>query len=307
MVRSARCDHRHLFYQRHTPCPLTSCKFRGNKEKDCNTKRLPNTTKNDWNDVTCSVCMEFSHNAVLLLCSSHDKGCRPYMCGTGCRYSNCLEQFKNAYIKAEKITPVGSLDPFSPTNEKSESNKLTCPLCRGQVKGWTVVVSARKYLNGKERSCMQDNCSFTGTYKELRKHVKAEHSLMKPRQIDPILQQNWTRMENENSREDTMSIIRSEMPGSMVFGDYVIEGVSNEHGENNNRIDVDWFNVLFQFHAFQNTRGSDFSSGGHGFAARLRRTHGLHQAPNLERNQIGSQMRRGVDVRGTSRRRHWFG
>lgn len=250
---------------------------------DCNTKRSPNTTKNDWDDATCSVCMEFPHNAVLLLCSSHDKGCRPYMCGTGYRHSNCLDQFKKAYVNAEKITPVGSVYPFQfPTNEKSEATKLTCPLCRGQVKGWTVVVSARKYLNGKERSCMQDNCSFTGTYKKLRKHVKAEHSSMKPRQIDPILEQNWTRIENESSREDTMSIIRSAMPDSMVFGDYVIEGVSE--------IDYDWFKFLFLFHALENTRGSEFSSGGSGLAARLRRIHRHHQVLNPEGGRISSHM-----------------
>ncbi|KAG9158403.1 hypothetical protein Leryth_013159 [Lithospermum erythrorhizon] len=73
------------------------------------------TAKEDWEDATCSVCMEYPHNAVLLLCSSHDKGCRPYMCGTGFRYSNCLDQYKKAHTKCEVM-------------------ELPCPLCRGHVK-----------------------------------------------------------------------------------------------------------------------------------------------------------------------------
>ncbi|MQL00606.1 DUF1644 domain-containing protein, partial [Escherichia coli] len=123
----------------------------------------------------------------LLLCSSHDKGCRPYMCGTSFRHSNCLDQYKKAYT--EVISPYNGepmqgsisnpgvpLDANSPL-EKSEVTELACPLCRGQVKGWTVVEPLRDYLNAKKRSCMQDSCSFVGNYKELRKHVRAEHPL----------------------------------------------------------------------------------------------------------------------------------
>ncbi|XP_024541856.1 uncharacterized protein LOC112350245 [Selaginella moellendorffii] len=48
----------------------------------------------EWEDATCPICMEIPHNAVLLLCSSHDNGCRPYMCDTSYRHSNCLDQYK---------------------------------------------------------------------------------------------------------------------------------------------------------------------------------------------------------------------
>ncbi|KAJ8529831.1 hypothetical protein K7X08_036666 [Anisodus acutangulus] len=148
--------------------------------------------KKDWEDATCSVCMEYPHNAVLLLCSSHDKGCRPYMCGTSLRYSNCLDQYKKAYTKAtlpdnnqpmQGTTDTPTADPFSTwPSEKSEVTEVACPLCRGQVKGWTVVEPAREYLNTKKRSCMQDDCSFVGSYKEIRKHVKAEHPSARPRE-----------------------------------------------------------------------------------------------------------------------------
>ncbi|CAN6242462.1 unnamed protein product [Urochloa humidicola] len=48
----------------------------------------------EWDDALCPICMDHPHNAVLLLCSSHDKGCRPYICDTSYRHSNCLDRFK---------------------------------------------------------------------------------------------------------------------------------------------------------------------------------------------------------------------
>ncbi|XP_040968806.1 uncharacterized protein [Gossypium hirsutum] len=160
----------------------------------------------DWEDATCSVCMECPHNAVLLLCSSHDKGCRPYMCGTSFRYSNCLDQYKKFHTKVV------------PFNHEE----------RGQVKGWTVVEPAREYLNAKKRNCMQDDCTFVGTFKELRKHMKADHPCAQPREADPTIEQKCRRLEREREQEDVISTIRSTMPGAMVFGDYVIE--RNHHG-----------------------------------------------------------------------------
>lgn len=216
---------------RATPYPLPSA----NHSEHVHQKKCSKIfEKKDWEDATCSVCMEYPHNAVLLLCSSHDKGCRPYMCGTSLRYSNCLDQYKKAYTKAilpdnnqpvqgDNDTPTA--EPFSTwPSEKSEVSEVACPLCRGQVKGWTVVEPAREYLNSKKRSCMQDDCSFVGSYKEIRKHVKAEHPCARPREVDPLLEQKWTRLERERERDDVISTITSSMPGAVVFGDYVIEG-----------------------------------------------------------------------------------
>ncbi|EHA8586891.1 hypothetical protein COCNU_scaffold001126G000010 [Cocos nucifera] len=187
--------------------------------------------KRDWEDATCSVCMEYPHNAVLLLCSSHDKGCRPYTCGTCYRHSNCLDQFKKAYTKVKSTHDESTVDGQGlglamsgwSASHKSEVMELACPLCRGQVKGWTVVEAARAYLNNKKRSCMQDNCSFMGTYKELHKHVRSEHPSAKPREVDPVLEQKWRTLELEREWEDVISTIRSSMPRAVVFGDYVID------------------------------------------------------------------------------------
>lgn len=209
-----------------TPYRLPSCD-RDVVESMC-PRKCSKTLDEDWEDATCSVCMECPHNAVLLLCSSYDKGCRPYMCGTSYRYSNCLDQYKNAYTKAiSSNATLVNPDPVSDSSwlvEKYEASKLACPLCRGKVKGCTVVEPAREYLNAKKRTCMQDDCSFLGTYKELRKHMRRNHPSAQPRAIDPVLEQKWRRIEREREHNDVISTIRSTMPGAMVFGDYVIEG-----------------------------------------------------------------------------------
>uniref|UniRef100_A0A0D6R719 Uncharacterized protein n=1 Tax=Araucaria cunninghamii TaxID=56994 RepID=A0A0D6R719_ARACU len=53
-----------------------------------------NAQKKEWDDAMCPICMEHPHNAVLLLCSSYDKGCCPYMCDTSYRHSNCFDQYR---------------------------------------------------------------------------------------------------------------------------------------------------------------------------------------------------------------------
>ncbi|KAK8478625.1 hypothetical protein V6N11_046770 [Hibiscus sabdariffa] len=146
--------------------------------------------KKEWETAKCSVCLEFPHNAVLLLCSSYDKGCRPYMCATSQRFSNCLEQYKKAY------TTVTSVD--------------------GGLVDNSGLVSGKKI-------CMQDKCSFVGTYKELKKHVKAKHPLARPREVDPVLEEKWKKLENERARDDVISTIMSSTPGAVVLGDYVLE------------------------------------------------------------------------------------
>lgn len=230
-----------------TPYPLPSCKT-DICENLCPKKCSKVFDKKEWEDVTCSVCMEYPHNAVLLLCSSHDKGCRPYMCGTSFRLSNCLDQYKKAYTKVVSSNngqavqgsigdPILISDSNMP-NEKDEVTVLACPLCRGQVKGWTVVKSAREFMNEKKRGCMQDSCSFTGNYKELKKHVKAEHPSGCPREVDPAHEQKWRWLEWEREREDVISTITSAMPGAMVFGDYVIEGNHHDYPEDEEDTDI---------------------------------------------------------------------
>ncbi|CAN6241579.1 unnamed protein product [Urochloa humidicola] len=175
----------------------------------------------DWKNATCSICLERPHDAVLLLCSSHSKGCRPYMCGTNYKHSNCLELFKNAYSREKPECKVSTAVP--PTNQKPKAMLLACPICRGEVKGWTVVKSARRFLNRKRRTCMHENCSFVGTYKRLKKHVRSKHRSSKPREVDPVLLAQWEEFENEKERQDAISFVSALNPGSIIMGDYIID------------------------------------------------------------------------------------
>lgn len=142
-------------------------------------------------------------------------------------------------------------------NEKMEVPELLCPLCRGQLKGWTVVEPARKYLNAKKRSCMQDECSFVGTYKQLRKHVKAKHPLARPRAVDPVLEEKWKKLECERERNDVISTIMSSSPGAMVLGDYVIEpgrhGIFNDYDYD---LDESLDDHFFSLESFNRGQGS---------------------------------------------------
>ncbi|KAE8687076.1 separase-like isoform X1 [Hibiscus syriacus] len=232
---------RGIAFRQFRPTPYSYTSHNQDVSEDLYTKKCSKSLDmKDWGDTTCSVCMECPHNAVLLLCSSHYNGCRPYMCGTSFRYSNCLDQYKKFYTKVVSsnegeplLSSIG--DPvLAPSSgwpvKKCGVLELACPLCRGQVKGWTVVESAREYLNAKKRSCMQDDCTFIWTFKELRKHMRSDHPCAQPREVDPTLEQKWRRLVREQEQEDVISIIRSTMPGAMVFGDYVIEG--NHHGLN---------------------------------------------------------------------------
>jgi hypothetical protein len=131
-----------------TPYAFSSCSRNVFKRVLLKKRRSRASEKKHWKDATCSVCLEYPHNAVLLLCSSYDKGCRPYMCATSHRYSNCLDQYKKAYTK---VNPIQSSQHWTELMENSRLSSgpqhQLCPLCRGQVKGWTVVEPARKYLN----------------------------------------------------------------------------------------------------------------------------------------------------------------
>lgn len=285
----------------------------------------------EWDEASCAICMEHPHNAVLLLCSSHDKGCRSYICDTSYRHSNCLDRFRKLkddnkenntspslnlrhehnmdntingnmglatpgdqteiegghdvtmidYVATEELhsglgvnsnhitdSRSGMLDETREVNDSSSLREvvsngenmmenlseslsnLRCPLCRGNILGWKVVEEARRYLNLKSRSCSRESCSFSGNYRELRRHARRVHPAARPADIDPSRQRAWRRLENQREYDDIVSAIRSAMPGAVVLGDYVIENggdrLSGERergpGENGR-----WLSTFFLF------------------------------------------------------------
>ncbi|CAI0542071.1 unnamed protein product [Linum tenue] len=167
--------------------------------------------------------MEHPHNAVLLRCSSHNKGCRPFICNTSYRHSNCLDQY------------LGTSNP-SPSNNNNNNlaedmviaggdyrHELTCPLCRGSVSGWEVVEPVRRYLNTKPRECSTEDCGFEGSYSELRKHARSDHPLVRPAQAQPERQQAWAQMEQEEEEEE--ELMRNSDDSSDGTGDNLMVNV----------------------------------------------------------------------------------
>jgi hypothetical protein len=82
----------------------------------------------DWKHATCSICLEHSHHAVLILCSSHNNGCRPYMCRTNYNQSNCLKLFRKAYSREKTSCEISTM--VTPTNKRAKAMVLACPVCR---------------------------------------------------------------------------------------------------------------------------------------------------------------------------------
>eukprot|EP00262_Sarcandra_glabra_P001504 TRINITY_DN1162_c0_g2_i1.p1 TRINITY_DN1162_c0_g2~~TRINITY_DN1162_c0_g2_i1.p1 ORF type:complete len:389 (+),score=55.22 TRINITY_DN1162_c0_g2_i1:398-1564(+) len=81
------------------------------------------TLHKEWDEASCPICMDHPHNAVLLVCSSHDKGCRSYICDTSYRHSNCLDRYKKLCLelRSSHSGPSSSLveNPDSERNQRS--------------------------------------------------------------------------------------------------------------------------------------------------------------------------------------------
>ncbi|KAJ7949802.1 Protein of unknown function (DUF1644) [Quillaja saponaria] len=175
----------------------------------------------EWEEARCPICMEHPHNMVLLKCSSHEMGCRPYMCNTSYRHSNCLDQFCKLYAPTPSTVRLQEIPFTSVPSQRKKSDQsqtghtgsqlqsgLICPLCRGVIYGYMVLKPARSYMNLKSRSCSSETCEFSGTYSELRKHARSEHPSIRPSEADPTRRRDWTRMERERDLEDIVSTIQ---------------------------------------------------------------------------------------------------
>ncbi|KAL0010630.1 hypothetical protein SO802_005738 [Lithocarpus litseifolius] len=79
----------------------------------------------EWEEARCPICMEHPHNAILLKCTSHGKGCRPYICNTNYWYASCVDQFCNSFVPDASR----ALHPC----EISLQTKVVSPLCWGEM------------------------------------------------------------------------------------------------------------------------------------------------------------------------------
>ncbi|ONK63805.1 uncharacterized protein A4U43_C07F19130 [Asparagus officinalis] len=249
----------------------------------------------EWDDISCPICMEHPHNAVLLICTSHEKGCRSYICDTSYRHSNCLDRFKKLNLdhssdhrhsqsisslhelpipenfsieiperpRMRRITAEGTQGSLGAQVEESitvrdttETNSLKCPLCRGTIIGYQVIKEARQYLDTRPRSCSRESCSFSGNYGELRRHARSVHPSTRPTDVDPSRQRAWHHLEHEREYGDILSAIRSAMPGSVMFGDYAINDEDVlTHDQELGSDGGPWLATLFLFHMMNRTFG----------------------------------------------------
>ncbi|KAE8718427.1 hypothetical protein F3Y22_tig00110013pilonHSYRG00167 [Hibiscus syriacus] len=91
-----------------------------------------------WDDARWPICIENPHNAVLLRCSSSENSCRPFMCNTSNRYSNCFEQYfklsSTSSLSAAMLPkiPSAEMNSTSSRGRSCRSPMLLCPLCRGE-------------------------------------------------------------------------------------------------------------------------------------------------------------------------------
>ncbi|XP_062008256.1 uncharacterized protein LOC133725139 [Rosa rugosa] len=194
----------------------------------------------EWEDTRCPICMEHPHNAVLIKCSSHEMGCRPYMCNTSYRHSNCLDQFCKSSVPESTTMMLQEL-PLTHTashgsrEEESLPGQTSpcgsqlqphpaCPLCRGKIYGYIVVEAARHFMNCKVRSCSSETCDFNGTYSELRKHARSEHPYVRPSEVDPNRHRDWMRLERQRDLQDVLSIVQ------VGSGDDIIPDPSTDGG-----------------------------------------------------------------------------
>ncbi|KAL9261836.1 hypothetical protein AKJ16_DCAP11589 [Drosera capensis] len=154
------------------------------------TSNFPNNKDNmkQWEEARFPVCLGHPHNAVLLICSSYDKGCRPYMCDTSYRHTNCFDQFQKSFAEAPSDAALQDMpgssrerktqdEPTGPTFSGFHKlqHKLTCPLCRDQISCWIVVEPVRSFMNSNPRSCAHETWDFHGNYADLRKHARQVH------------------------------------------------------------------------------------------------------------------------------------
>lgn len=127
-------------------------------------------------------------------------------------------EYENPAISIE-----GGIAPGGCHDAMQSSAEVKCPLCRGSVSGWIPAGEVRQYLDRKLRTCFHDSCKFVGTYEQLREHARNAHMLTKPAHVELSRKRTWDRLEREQEVGDVISAIRSQIPGAIIVGDYVIE------------------------------------------------------------------------------------
>ncbi|EOA25813.1 hypothetical protein CARUB_v10019181mg [Capsella rubella] len=104
----------------------------------------------EWEEARCPVCMEHPHNGILLVCSSYENGCRPYMCDTSHRHSNCFDQFRKASKEEPSLSLPHELEESSvPTETENVASDSTAVNLGEEAASEVTVVNLREGENGE--------------------------------------------------------------------------------------------------------------------------------------------------------------
>uniref|UniRef100_A0A803PGE2 Uncharacterized protein n=1 Tax=Cannabis sativa TaxID=3483 RepID=A0A803PGE2_CANSA len=219
----------------------------------------------ELDEISCPICMDHPHNAVLLRCSSHDKGCRSYICDTSHRHSNCLDRFKKLRdsttdIPTESsslsVNTYGTNTPLRPNlNEGNDNLNLN--------ENNAVLSVDLHEEQPQENNNTQGPNSILDTQEGIVEAVESESFRERVVELDEL--------DVENSSEPNLSLkcplcrgdvlgwdvveearnaIRSAMPGAVVVGDYVIENgdrLAGERANGTSEANGPWWTTLFLF------------------------------------------------------------
>ncbi|KAK4785254.1 hypothetical protein SAY86_001943 [Trapa natans] len=260
------------------------------KGDDCSLLTMELHVKNPLEYVTCPICLDFPHNCVLLLCSSYEKGCRPFVCDTNHLHLNCLDRFRSAYgMTSPSASEDSSTSDTSPEIAEVDSSPA-CPWCRGEVTGWEIIKETRTYLDRKKRCCEEFQCSYTGTFLELQKHALLVHPHAQPSKIDPARQLDWENFQQSSEIIDVLSTIHSEVPRGVVLGDYVIEYGDSDTGDELDNFaghGSNWWTSCMLYQVFDNFRNSRNRRRSRGHGTR-RNCHANIDASNSDEGSVTS-------------------
>ncbi|KAK4746988.1 hypothetical protein SAY87_026025 [Trapa incisa] len=224
------------------------------KGDDCSLLTMELQVKNPLEYVTCPICLDFPHNCVLLLCSSYEKGCHPFVCDTNHLHSNCLDRFRSAYgMTSPSASEDSSTSDTSPEIAEVDSSPA-CPLCRGEVTGWEIIKETRTYLDRKKR------------------------------QLD------WENFQQSSEIIDVLSTIHSEVPRGVVLGDYVIEYGDSDIGDELDNFaghGSNWWTSCMLYQVFDNFRNSRNRRRSRGHGTR-RNCHANIDASNSDEGSVTS-------------------
>ncbi|KAI5008510.1 hypothetical protein ZWY2020_009558 [Hordeum vulgare] len=196
----------------------------------------------EWDDARCPICMDHPHNAVLVLCSSHDKGCRSYISNrmdSSSHPSSSLpgdtsnqrsprllidvpefrENLSHEHVIRSSATVSGQQE-----GTNYNQGPVTLEALMGQVKaGRSSKMPDSTWTRSQEAARGKHACAFSGTYGALRRHARRVHPTTRPADVDPSRRRAWHRLENQREYGDIMSatsgpLRRDEPRGSSIKG-----------------------------------------------------------------------------------------